>query len=117
MLHSVMQVPLGVLFKNENKGEDMVDIMTHHHKYVPAVEYVRQVKIPNSPVRVDVQQALMHKVLFGGDQLTAVRARSAKKAKSNSASPLTRLEGLVPCAEDWHAKLNLLEVRTGYIHD
>ena len=89
----------------------MVDIMTHHHKYVSAVEFFRRVAIPNSAVTVDVQQALIHKILFGGDQLTAARARSAKNAKSNSASPLSRLEGLVPCAEDWHAKLNLLEVK------
>ena len=30
-----VQVPLGVLMKREQTGEDMVDIMMHLHKYVP----------------------------------------------------------------------------------
>ena len=34
-----MQVPLGILPKNENKGEEMVEIVQHLHQYVPAVEY------------------------------------------------------------------------------
>ena len=51
---------------------------------------------------VNVQDAVLHPLLFGGDQLTAARARGI--------SPMTRLEGLIPCAEDWHAKVNLLEV-------
>ena len=90
----------------------MVDIMTHLDKYVPVVEYVQQGQIPNSDKTVPVKQATMHRILFGGDQLTAARARSARRAKANSDSPLTRLEGLVPCAEDWHARLNLLEICT-----
>ena len=28
----------------------------------------------------------------------------------NSASPLARIRGLIPCAEDWHTKFNLLDV-------
>ena len=32
----------------------------------------------------------------------------------NSISPKTRLEGLIPCTEDWHTKLNLLGVN--YVH-
>ena len=30
--------------------------------------------------------------------------------RTNSVSPLTWLEGFIPCAEDWHTKLNLLQV-------
>ena len=53
----------------------------------------------------------MRKILFGGDQLTAVRARSAVRAKINSTSAASRLQGIIPCAEDWHVKLNFLDVR------
>ena len=47
---------------------------------------------------------------FGGDQLTATRARGAKRPKMNGITPVSRLEGLSPCAEDWHARMNFLEV-------
>ena len=30
-----MQVPLGVLLKNENKGDEMVEIISHLHQYIP----------------------------------------------------------------------------------
>lgn len=104
------QVPLGVLLKNENKTDDMVDIMSHLHQYVPAVEYTRQCFIPTTDETVEVPQVKFHGVLFGGDQLTVARARGAKKIRVNSLSRITRLEGLIPCAEDWHTKLNLLGV-------
>ena len=32
-------MPLGVILKNENKRDEMVDIMTHLHQYVPSVKY------------------------------------------------------------------------------
>ena len=57
-----------------------------------------------------VQDAVFHRILLGGDQLTSTRARSAKRLKMNGISPVSRLEGLCPCAEDWHTKMNLLEV-------
>lgn len=102
-------MPLGILLKNETKGEDMVDIMSHLHQYVPAVEYTRQVFIPTGET-VETQEASLHTVLFGGDQLTVARSRGAKKARANSISHATRLDGLIPCAEDWHTKLNFLGV-------
>ena len=36
-------MPLGVLPKNENKLDEMVDILSHLHQYVPAKESVREV--------------------------------------------------------------------------
>ena len=35
-----MQVPLGILLKNENKLDEMVEIMAHLQQYVPAKEEV-----------------------------------------------------------------------------
>ena len=46
-------------------------------------------------------------MLFGGDQLTAERARSSRQAGSNSDNAKGRLEGLVPVVEDWHSKVGL----------
>ena len=54
----------------------------------------------------------MQRVPFGGDQLTKARARGAKKTRMNSTSAEQRLDGLIPCVEDWHTKLVLIEVHT-----
>ncbi len=32
---SIFQVPLGVIFKNENLNEDMLDILKKFHSYLP----------------------------------------------------------------------------------
>ena len=50
----------------------------------------------------------MYGVMFGGDQLTAARARGAKKSRANST---TCLSGLEPYVQDWHAKVIFHEVR------
>ena len=52
-----------------------------------------------------LSRASIHPILIGGDQLTACRARGAKKAKVNSFEAESRLDGLIPVAEDWHARL------------
>ena len=49
-----------------------------------------------------------NRLLFGGDQLTAARARGAQRIRSNSERPLDRLEGLEGVCEDWHAKATRL---------
>ena len=105
---SLIQVPLGILAKNENKGDDMVDIMEHLHQYVPVVNFSEDVSIEDK--RITVPRAVMYPILFGGDQLTAARGRGAQKARTNSLSPLMRFDGLIPCAEDWHTKVIFLEV-------
>ena len=107
-------MPLGIIPKNENKGDEMVEIMTTLHQYVPAVEYSEQFYIPSSQQSVQVPKACLHPIIIGGDQLTSARARSAKKAKLHSDSSVGRLEGLIPIAADWHTKVNLLEVSIRY---
>lgn len=105
----IMQVPLGVLPKNENKGDEMVDILCHLHQYVPSYEHAKKT-FPTCTGELEVSQDHVMKTLFGGDQLTAARVRGAKRARTNSLSEVTRLEGIIPCAEDWHVKLNFLDV-------
>ena len=107
-------MPLGILSKNENKRDDMVDIMSHLHHYVPNVTYMDNISIPDMEERLQIPRAIFHRILFGGDQLTVARARGAQRIRVNSTSPEAKLEGLIPCVEDWLTKLNLLGV--SYLH-
>ena len=89
----------------------MVEIMSHHHQYyVPSHQYIKKVFVTGTGQEVDVSEVIFKKILFGGDQLTATRGRSAKRARSNSLSSITRLDGLEPNASDFHVQLNLLDV-------
>ena len=69
-------MPLRILLKNENKGDDMVDIMKALHQYVPSVEYLRNT-YKTCVGEVEVPQFHLKKIFFCGDQLTAARSRSA----------------------------------------
>ena len=44
------------------------------------------------------------------NQLTAARVRAAIKGKMNGHTHPQALSGIVPVAEDWHAKANFLSV-------
>ena len=99
-----MQVPLGVVFKNENKLDEMVDIMDHLNQYVPT-----EVTHTTAPKRMQIDT--MHKVLVGGDQLTVARMKGAKSMREDSQHDAGRLDGFIPVVEDWHTKVCLLEVR------
>ena len=57
-----------------------------------------------------------HRLLFGGDQLTAKRARAGVRIRNNSVNSADRLEGLLPVAEDWHEKVVFLEVSKEFCH-
>jgi L1 cell adhesion molecule like protein len=105
----VYQVPLGIILKNENTTEGMVHILGELHRYVPTKPYKEDYTTTGGEV-IQIPKAAIHPVLFGGDQLTAARARGAKLAKVNSIDPRLRFEGLIPFAEDWHTKLNFLGV-------
>ena len=88
----VVQVPLGLLMKNENVSSEMIDILRICHKYVP------------------VHEGKLQQVLFGGDQLTSERSRNGQMAVQDGDTPASRLEGLVCKTEDWHARVTLLQV-------
>lgn len=101
---------MGILPKNENKGSEMVEILSHLHQYVPILEYTETTRVLETDETVEVPKASVHPIFLAGDQVTANRARNAIKAKANEDKPALRLEGLVPVAEDWHTKLNFLGV-------
>ena len=68
MLCFATQVPLGIILKNQNKGEEMVDIMSDLHQYVPAVEYTTSVTVPVTGKTMLLQHAF-HKIFIGADHL------------------------------------------------
>lgn len=101
---------MGIIPKNETKSDEMVDIMAHMHQYVPIIESFEDVYVPSLNEKVEFHRARSFPIIIAGDQLTAARARGAKKAKVNSDSPTSRFEGLIPAATDWHTKQALLGV-------
>lgn len=82
---------LGLVFENENTTDGMAKILEHLHEYVPN----------------DV-----NKVVFGGDQLTCVRATGVQRLRQTGRTQLERLDGFLPTAESWHAKMCLMMVCT-----
>ena len=92
-MHDYLQVPLGVLKKNENTTADMIEIMEHVQKYTPVVG--KKIK----------------PIFFGGDQVTRERATGAQDAKAQSADKRKRLKGVIPKVEDWHALMCFYQVR------
>ena len=106
----MLQVPLGVLLYNENKGNEMIQIVSHLHQYVPAVEHTVDVFIPSKTESIAQQHIQFHRILLGGDQLTVARTRGSQEAMANSSTAFKRLEGLIPVIEDWHARVVLAEV-------
>ena len=105
-----MQVPLGVQLFNENKTKKMCQIMKNLHKYVPTKLCHKTYRFQDKDMVCE--EGHHHKILFGGDQLTVCHSRGAQAARSNDDHTLhaSRLDGLVPVTEDWHARMTLLRV-------
>ena len=83
-----MQIPLGLILKNENIASDMVEVMKDAQKYVPD----------------------RHKCFFGGDLLTSERGRNVQLSMQAHASPRDQLQLLICKSEDWHAEVAFLTV-------
>ena len=58
MLFITVQVPLGILLKNENKGSEMIEILTHLHQYVPLKEFTKEMFIPSIEKVVTKQETV-----------------------------------------------------------
>ena len=81
-----------VLHKNETKRVDMIDIMMASQEFL-GKDYP-------------------HRVQSGGDLLTVERQQGAKRHLADADTPEEGLDRLEPVAEDWHALMNFLMVRT-----
>lgn len=99
-----------MLFKSEQNNADMLDILKVVHSYVPLVQQTTHetVNIDDIEDEAIVIQQQVHPILFGGDQMTVERSRNIQNVLSTSDTASARLEGIVPVAEDWHAKICLL---------
>ena len=88
------QVNMGVLHKNEQYEDDMVEILEWLHKCVP-----------NHCISTDGKEGEIKQpvnTLSGGDYLTFERHKGAQSSMQDSRTPSTRLEGLIPKIEDFH---------------
>lgn len=104
----IFQIPLGALPKNEVRYEDVIEILEAYKQYVPFQKVVLEEPPPDSDEATDVSYAPL---LLGGDYLSVARVRGAQLIRGNSELEKDRLDAFVPCAEDWHCKLALLEVK------
>ena len=95
---------------NENKGDDMIEILKHLHQYIPQEEIEKEIYIPHMNIYRKKPVVYQHKLLLGGDQLTVARVRGAQTAMSNGTSPNIKLEGFIPTIQDWHTQVVLIEV-------
>ena len=87
---------MGIIFKNENKGEEMIDIARYLHDLVPSVSEGMNEKFTSMPVV--------------GDQLTIERGIEAKFSVSNAYTSQRRLEGIYFQLADWHHENKFLDV-------
>lgn len=93
VFNDTFQVPLGLIFKNENINEDMTVILQQFHGYLPQ----------KHDGGIDGQ-------LYSGDQLTIERAVNVISSMANGYTPEDRLEGINLQLGDWHAAVKLLSV-------
>ncbi|CAC5420040.1 unnamed protein product [Mytilus coruscus] len=77
-------IPLGILEKDENITEQMIDVITHLQQYVPK------------------RDKKLKPLLLGGDALSVERGESAQKARIDAVTCEDRLDGFIWKSEDWH---------------
>ena len=85
----------------------MMDILEEYKKYVPSKVVTLEEPIPGDDI---VEDKLYVSTLLGGDYLSVARAREAQYIRRSSELKENRLDGMIPVAEDWHAKVCFLEV-------
>ena len=84
--------------------------MEHAQQYVPMTTDNVDIDLPATEEKLSVAVTEFHKLLFGGDQLTAKRGRGSQRIRCNSIEPSEQIGGLVPASEDWHTKVCFLSV-------
>jgi len=105
-------VPLGVIKKCENKVDEMCLILKELHSYVPTKRVTLDLLLPTGISR-PLNSEIFHRILLGGDQLTAARNCMARVDHGSSGK---RLSGVLPVIEDWHAKMCFLKVSAFRFH-
>lgn len=90
----------------------MCAIMEQLHTYVPTVSHTKELPTEDDGDPVLLDDFNFHRILLGGDQLTAARCRGSAAARGDHQTSLERLQGLTPVSEDWHSKRIFLMVCT-----
>ena len=85
----------------------MADILEEYKKYVPSTTVPLDEQIPNEDTTEDRMYVT---TLVGGDYLSAVGAREAQYLRGTAELKEHQLNGMLPMAEDWHAKVCFMEV-------
>ena len=83
----------------------MTDILEHYQNYIPSVPSEKD--IPEAGITEDRHFAT---TLVGGDYLSVARARGSQLIRFTSELEKHTLNGILPVAEDWHAKVCFMEV-------
>ena len=65
LVNCLIQVPLGIELKSEQKYEDMVAILGSLHKYVPRVPTTEIVEVPGCEEPVEIVKNNFFKVALG----------------------------------------------------
>ena len=78
-------MPLGVQLHDETRLDEMCLIMDELYKYVPDIPVARTFETPASE-RLTINDYEVCQIPFGGDQLTASRARKSRDLRSNEES-------------------------------
>ena len=87
---------MGVLFKNENLSDDMIDVLKKFHSYIPFT-------------MVDGKKKFINQLCVG-DQLSVERAVNCIHSVSNEYTPEDHLEDFNMQLGDWHTGVKILEV-------
>ena len=85
----------------------MADILEEYKQYVPSYT----VTLDEQILKEDITEDRVYiTTLVGGDYLSAVRAREAQYIRGSAELREHQLNGMLPMAEDWHAKVCFMEV-------
>ena len=93
-IHYGFQVNLGIIFKDENLGEDMISITRELHGLVPVTN----------------DDNMFDRVPVVGDQETIERGVESQFSVRSAYSKTRRLEGLFFQLADWHHENKFLSV-------
>ncbi|XP_061165566.1 uncharacterized protein LOC133174462 [Saccostrea echinata] len=85
---------------------DMVEILEYLHQFVPFSR--REEELQNVEVREE--NSAMRTIPLGGDQLSCERVRGAHMVRLDSDTPEERLEGCMSMIEDFHEKMNFIQM-------
>ena len=93
----------------------MTEILEELHHYVPEDGNKLLKVLLHGTTSIELYHVQLHpitcmQVAFGGDQLTAERARNVQLIRVNSEDSKSALAGLLPYTSDWHAEVILLQV-------